>query len=152
MRDEMVQREDANPLLDMVCLQLALKTDVALSRALEVAPPVVSKLRHGRMEVGPTLLIRMHEATGLSIKHLKSYLSSDKSERESATFYTIGEIELGINYWRKREPAVNHRLCAQASALAGIYGRMIYQGLETVSRASLDDVEAEAMRLAIVAP
>lgn len=65
---------DANPLLDTVIERLKLRNDAALSRALEVAPPVISKLRHGRLTVGPTLLIRMHEETGLSIRDLKGFL------------------------------------------------------------------------------
>jgi antitoxin HigA-1 len=70
-------REDANLLLDKVIETLALRNDADLSRALEVAPPLISKLRHRRLPVGPTMLIRMHEETGLSIRELKSYLKSE---------------------------------------------------------------------------
>lgn len=73
---------DANPLLDTVIDRLKLRNDAALSRALEVAPPVISKLRHGRLHVGPTLLIRMHEETGLSIRELKSCLRKKTNSGE----------------------------------------------------------------------
>lgn len=48
------------------------KNDAALAHALDIAAPVVSKIRHGRLDVGATLLLRMHEATGISIHELKN--------------------------------------------------------------------------------
>ena len=51
---------DPNRLLDTLIEKLRLKNDAALSRALEVAPPVISKIRHRRLPVGASLLIRMH--------------------------------------------------------------------------------------------
>lgn len=63
-----------NALLDTVGLKLGAKNDAALCRLLDVAPPVVSKIRHYRMAIGPTLLIRMHEQTGMSIVELKNFL------------------------------------------------------------------------------
>lgn len=59
-------------LLDAVMAKLGLKNDAALARTLEVAPPVISKIRHGRLPVGATLLIRMHEVTDIAIRELKS--------------------------------------------------------------------------------
>ena len=59
-------------LLDAVMAKLGLKNDAALSRALEVAPPVISKIRHGRLAVGATILIRMHEVTDIAIRELKA--------------------------------------------------------------------------------
>lgn len=65
---------DANKLLDAVIDKLGLKNDAALCRVIEVPPPVVSKLRHGRLPIGPSLLIRLHEETGWSTRKLKSFL------------------------------------------------------------------------------
>ena len=59
-------------LLDAVMAKLDLKNDAALARALEVAPPVISKIRHGRLPVGATILIRMHELTDIAIRELKA--------------------------------------------------------------------------------
>jgi plasmid maintenance system antidote protein VapI len=67
----------ANRLLDAVMGKLLLRSDAALSRALEVPPPVISKLRHDRLRIGPTMLIRMHEVTGLPIRELKDYLKEE---------------------------------------------------------------------------
>ena len=59
-------------LLDAVTAKLGLKNDAALSRALDVAPPVISKIRHGRLPVGATPLIRMHEVTDIATRELKA--------------------------------------------------------------------------------
>lgn len=63
---------NANPdqLLDAVIRKLALKNDAALSRTLGVAPPVISKIRYRRIPVGPSLLVRLLEATQLHIRDL----------------------------------------------------------------------------------
>lgn len=71
---------DPNNLLDTLINQLHLKNDAALSRALEVAPPVISKIRHRRLPVGASLLIRMHEISDLSIKDLRN-LMGDRREK-----------------------------------------------------------------------
>lgn len=62
---------DPDNLLGSLIGRLKLKNDAALSRALEVAPPVISKIRHRRLPVGASLLIRMHEVTNLSIEELR---------------------------------------------------------------------------------
>lgn len=64
-----------NQFIDTLIEVMSLKNDAALSRVLEVAPPVISKIRHGQLDVGPTLLIGAHEESGLSIKQMKSILS-----------------------------------------------------------------------------
>src|SRR5438445_13320011 len=68
---------DPNRLLDTLIEKLHLKNDAALSRALEVAPPVISKIRHNRLPVGASLLIRMHEVSDMSIRDLR-YLMGDR--------------------------------------------------------------------------
>ncbi|RJG03679.1 hypothetical protein [Noviherbaspirillum sedimenti] len=71
---------DPNNLLDSLIEKLGLKNDAALSRALEVAPPVISKIRHRRLPVGASLLIRMHEVSDLSIRELR-LLMGDRREK-----------------------------------------------------------------------
>jgi hypothetical protein len=71
---------DPNNLLDSLIEKLNLKNDAALSRALEVAPPVISKIRHRRLPVGASLLIRMHEVSDLSIRELR-ILMGDRREK-----------------------------------------------------------------------
>ena len=71
---------DPNALLDALINTMGLKNDAALSRALEVAPPVISKIRHRRLPVGASLLIRMHEVSALSIKQLRD-LMGDRRDK-----------------------------------------------------------------------
>ena len=58
---------DPNRLLDFLIEKTRAKNDLALSRKLDVAAPVLSKIRHRRMPVGATLLLRMHEICDVSI-------------------------------------------------------------------------------------
>ena len=71
---------DPNRLLDTLIQHLNLKNDAALSRALEVAPPVISKIRHHRLPVGASLLIRMHEVSELSIKELRRLMGDRRAK------------------------------------------------------------------------
>lgn len=73
---------DYNPnrLLDAIIEVVGLKNDAALSRALAVEAPVISKIRHKKLPIGGTLLIRMHEVSHLSIKELRS-LMGDRRDK-----------------------------------------------------------------------
>ena len=62
---------DPNRVLDAVISKLKLKNDAALSRVLEVAPPVISKIRHNVLPIGATILLRMHEVSDLTISELR---------------------------------------------------------------------------------
>ncbi len=64
---------DTNSLLDTVSEQLRTKNDAALSRALDVTPGEISKLRHGK-RMGATMILRIHDAVGMDIKQIKRYL------------------------------------------------------------------------------
>ncbi|HEY8099219.1 MAG TPA: hypothetical protein VIF82_00550 [Burkholderiaceae bacterium] len=71
---------DPNKLLDTLVDLLKLKNDAALSRTLEVAPPVISKIRHRKLPIGASMLIRMHEVSDLSIKELRD-LMGDRRDK-----------------------------------------------------------------------
>ncbi|MES2107073.1 MAG: hypothetical protein V4634_23880 [Pseudomonadota bacterium] len=71
---------DPNRLLDALIEQLQLKNDAALSRALEVAPPIISKIRHRTMPVGASMLIRMTEISGLEIGQLRTILGDRRGK------------------------------------------------------------------------
>ena len=66
--------ERSNDLLDAVLLKTGVKNDAALARALEVAPPVISKIRHGRLPVGASLVVRVWELTEMGLSEIKSIL------------------------------------------------------------------------------
>jgi hypothetical protein len=65
---------DPNRVLDAVIGKLKLKNDAALSRVLEVAPPVISKIRHSTLPIGATILLRMHEVSNFSIRELRALM------------------------------------------------------------------------------
>jgi hypothetical protein len=69
---------DADTLLDGLIVHLDLKNDAALARALEVAPPIISKLRHRSLPVTAAVLIRMHEVSGLSINNLRLLMGDNR--------------------------------------------------------------------------
>src|SRR5713226_5124612 len=74
------QAYDPSHLLDALIDKMHLKNDAALSRALEVAPPVISKIRHRRLPVGASMLIRMHEATGMSTHELRNLMGDRRTK------------------------------------------------------------------------
>ena len=69
-----------NNLLDILLGKMQLKNDAALARMLEVAPPVISKIRHHRLQVGASLLIRMHDVTGMSIRDLRDLMGDRRTK------------------------------------------------------------------------
>jgi hypothetical protein len=70
---------DPDRLLDTLTERLGLKNDAALAIVLGILHPVMSNIRHRRLAVGPSLLIRMHEASGLSVRELRA-LMGDHAE------------------------------------------------------------------------
>jgi hypothetical protein len=76
---------DPNRVLDAIINKLRLKNDAALSRVLEVAPPVISKIRHNTLPIGATILLRMHEVSDYSIRELRTLMvSHDSGGHETA--------------------------------------------------------------------
>lgn len=74
-----------NKVLNAVMHKLGLKNDAQLSRALEVAPPVISKIRHYTLPIGATILLRMHEVSDISIRELRALMESrDEDEPKAA--------------------------------------------------------------------
>lgn len=73
-------RYDPDRLLASLTENLSLKNDAALSRALEVSAPVISKIRHRRLPVSASLLIRMHEVSKLSIRELRLLMGDRRNK------------------------------------------------------------------------
>lgn len=100
--DQDIGRYNPGRLLDALAERLNAKNDAALSRALEVAPPVLSKIRHGRLPVGATILLRMHEASGIPIRELRDLMGDRRGrmrmspqEFRPKTEQQSGEHQLG---------------------------------------------------------
>lgn len=58
-------------LLDAVIAQRGLKNDAALAASLQLAPPVISKTRTGRLQVGASLILRLHEVFGMPVAEIR---------------------------------------------------------------------------------
>jgi plasmid maintenance system antidote protein VapI len=76
MSNETMTALNPNRLMDAVIDKLQLKNDAALSHALEVAPPVISKIRHNRLPVGASLMVRIHEIAGMSFPDMHQLLGT----------------------------------------------------------------------------
>ncbi len=70
-------------LLDNLITEMGLKNDAELSRSLGVPPPVVSQIRHRKLGVGATMLLRMHEESNISIATLKELLKLSEAKEEA---------------------------------------------------------------------
>jgi hypothetical protein len=67
-------------LLDELIRKLSLKNDAALSRSLELATPLISKLRSEVLPVSAFVLVRMHEVSGLSIAELRGLMGDHRKK------------------------------------------------------------------------
>jgi hypothetical protein len=65
---------DAHALLDFLIKEYGLKNDAALSRALGISAPMISKIRSRKMAVSGDLKIAIYKKTGLSIEDIESFL------------------------------------------------------------------------------
>lgn len=61
-------------LLDTLILKFGLKNDAQLARKLNLSRPIISRIRNRDLHVSATVLIKMHEASGLSIKELRELM------------------------------------------------------------------------------
>ena len=66
--------KNVNRLLDCFMQELGCKNDAALSRALNVQPPVISKIRNGVLAPGAAFLIAGHEKTGVTFTEIRQIL------------------------------------------------------------------------------
>jgi plasmid maintenance system antidote protein VapI len=66
--------EQASPgfLLNQLIAHSGLKNDAALARKLQVAPPVISKIRNRRLPLGDGMLLNMHETFGIPVADLRA--------------------------------------------------------------------------------
>jgi plasmid maintenance system antidote protein VapI len=67
--DTRITREimSGNSLINAALNAGNLKNDAALARLIDVAPPVISKIRSGRLPVGPSMILKLHEHPDLKM-------------------------------------------------------------------------------------
>lgn len=77
MREPTQNIEGINRLFDEVMASHKLPSDAKLSYLLEVAPPVISKQRAGKLLVGPAMILSLHERGGLPVKYIRKLLQAE---------------------------------------------------------------------------
>lgn len=89
------KRYDPNRLMDALKDMLHLDSDVALSQVLEVSPLVISHIRYRGYPVAPSILIKMHDITRLSIQDLRDIMGDRrKTVRTSYDMAFLSDPEL----------------------------------------------------------
>lgn len=92
---ESQKRYDPNRLIDAIKDMLHLDSDIALSQVLEVPPLVISHIRYRGYPVAPSILIRMHDITHISIQDLRDLMGDRR--RTVRTSYDIAFLsETGL--------------------------------------------------------
>jgi hypothetical protein len=71
---------DPNQLFDTLISRLNLKNDAGLSRALNVARPVIASIRQGVLGIGAWMLLRMAEISQLSITDLRQLMGDQRTK------------------------------------------------------------------------
>ncbi|MGX4642330.1 hypothetical protein [Massilia sp. SYSU DXS3249] len=108
------QTYNPNRLLDALLENMRLKNDAALSRMLEVAPPVISKIRHQRVPVSASLLIRMHEATGISIGDLRFLMGDRRTKYRLSDAQGRPKLASSADIGVQQQPPAVHSHAASA--------------------------------------
>jgi plasmid maintenance system antidote protein VapI len=67
-------------LLDQIISANGLKNDAALSRALAVNPPVISKLRSGALPLGDSMIVKIHLVFDIGVRGMKSIAHNAAAE------------------------------------------------------------------------
>ena len=61
-------------LFDDIIKEFALKSDAGLARFLDLAPPHISRLRHGRYHVSGDVVLRIYDKTGWPLERIRGHL------------------------------------------------------------------------------
>lgn len=67
-------KDTSGELLNKMAKEFRLKNDAAVAKFLDLAPPVVSKIRNGKLEVGATVVIRVMRATKWDLDEIENFL------------------------------------------------------------------------------
>jgi plasmid maintenance system antidote protein VapI len=66
------------PLLDAISQAISVKSDNALAKALGITQGAMSKIRNKRKPVSAEVLLRMHDISGLSIRHMRTLMGDNR--------------------------------------------------------------------------
>lgn len=82
----MVNTHPYNPgqIFDILGERFSIKTDVQLGILLGVGSPSICKIRRHVQPISGSLLIRIHEVTGMSIRELKDLMGDRRSKQRAS--------------------------------------------------------------------
>ena len=60
-----------HPLIDHLIRRFNVRRDAHLAELLQVSAPVISKIRHGKMEITPAFILRVYDTFDIPIKEIK---------------------------------------------------------------------------------
>lgn len=72
-----VEKHLPHVLFDHISKTHKLKNDAALSRLLKLAPTIISKVRHGRLNVSAQIVINVHLYTGMPVRDIMAMIPED---------------------------------------------------------------------------
>ena len=89
---------DPDNLLDNLMSRLSVNSDYALSKKLEITPVTISKLRNRRGVVTASILLRMHDVSGLPVNLLRKWMGvepymADQNHIESSEQTSIERMD-----------------------------------------------------------
>jgi transcriptional regulator with XRE-family HTH domain len=67
-------------LLDAIRSHLQLNSDGALAKRLKITRDLIKDIRHGHVPIGASMLMWMHEATGISIEELRRLMGDRRAK------------------------------------------------------------------------
>jgi len=116
------KRYDPNRLMDALKDMLHLESDVALSEVLEVPPLLISHIRYRNYPVAPSVLIRIHDITQMSIQELRDIMGDRrKTVRTSYDMAFLSNPESSYAQDEQIQATQNERMLYLFMAMGLLY-------------------------------
>ena len=74
--------KSTHALFDLLKKESELKSDAELARALKVPYPTISKMRNGKLKVGPDMILRVHLATDMPVRDILDLVKQSQSIKD----------------------------------------------------------------------
>lgn len=99
-----VTRLDYNPgrMLDLLNSHMKLKSDVALSRKLNIPKSSVDRMRRNEISIDATMLVLMHEASGLQTSELRMVMGDRRKAFRISAQYAYGSPNPATSFHAKQ--------------------------------------------------
>jgi len=68
--------DKSGKLFDALKAEFNIASDRKLAEVLGVKPPVISKIRCGKLPVGATLILRAHEEMGIEVTRIRELIAA----------------------------------------------------------------------------